>query len=216
MKTKVLQGVIGFSIFMIGILGGSLLSKIDINKKPAQKESPAPKTETSSSQTQAGIKTPEGAYDSYTVVEGDTLFGISIKFNVAAEELSKLNNITDANQIKVGQVLKIPKVNSAPTGTKIEIDIEKMQTIQQEVDQGHQPWRLDPVEVVKAEAPASYEFNATDTYTLKSKDIVKGEAEVEVKKTKTGRVYTYSVKLIQPIKKGDSGAWALSLISEVK
>ena len=213
MRAKVLQGAIGFSIFIIGIVMGSLLSKVDFAKKPVKKEDTTSKTE---AQTQPQTSSTENAYDTYTIAQGDTLFGISIKFSVSLEELSKLNNITDANQIKVGQVLKIPKADSVPVGSKIEIDLEKMQQVQGEVDQGNQPWRLDPVEVVKVEAPASYEFNAADTYTLKSKDIQKGEAEVEVKKNKSGRLYTYSVKLIQPVKKGDGGVWAISSIVEGK
>lgn len=43
---------------------------------------------------------------SYTVLKGDTLYGISKKLNIGVRELAKLNNITDINLIHVGQVLK--------------------------------------------------------------------------------------------------------------
>ena len=43
----------------------------------------------------------------YTVIPGDTLYGISNQFGVSVTELAKINNVT-ANTLKVGQVLKIP------------------------------------------------------------------------------------------------------------
>ncbi len=47
--------------------------------------------------------------DEYTIQQGDTLLGIAIRFNVDFEELASSNNITDRNNIKVGQKLKLPK-----------------------------------------------------------------------------------------------------------
>ncbi|MEY3335376.1 MAG: hypothetical protein RL566_299 [Actinomycetota bacterium] len=44
----------------------------------------------------------------YQVQAGDTLWGIARKFGVSADALAKLNGITNANLIKVGQTLKIP------------------------------------------------------------------------------------------------------------
>ena len=44
----------------------------------------------------------------YTVKSGDTLWGIASKLGVSATALASLNGITNANLLKVGQVLKIP------------------------------------------------------------------------------------------------------------
>jgi len=44
----------------------------------------------------------------YTVKSGDTLWGIASKLGVNATALASLNGITNANLIKVGQVLKVP------------------------------------------------------------------------------------------------------------
>lgn len=213
MKGKILQVALGFFIFIFGVLLGSVIPKLDLTKKSTQNKTPSSTTELPPAQT-----TPtESAYQTYTVAAGDTLLGISLKFKVSMDELSKLNNLSNANQIKIGQVLKIPQAEGATaTPSKIEIDLEKMQQVQQEVDAGKQPWRLDPVEVVKADAPASYEFNAIDTYNLKSKDVQTGNAEVEIKKTKNEKTFSYLAKLTQPVKKGDSGVWAISSIEEVK
>ena len=45
--------------------------------------------------------------DSYTVVAGDTLGEIAAQFGTTVEALVELNGLADANQIFVGQVLKL-------------------------------------------------------------------------------------------------------------
>ena len=214
MKTKIIQGILTFLIFILGILIGSQLDRLNFTKSQKNNNPSTPSSDSATSST-ASSQNSEIGYENYTILEGDTLFGISLKFGISTDELAKFNNMTDQNSIKVGQIIKIPKTSTASGEAKIEIDIEKMQAVQEEVDKGSQPWRLDPVEVVKAEAPASYELNATDTYTLKSKDVVVGEAEVEVKKNKSDKIYTYSVRLVQPITKGDTGVWAIISIKGV-
>jgi LysM repeat protein len=75
---------------------GQLL-KIPTNTPTTQ----SPTGTTSSPTTSPAVRT-------YKVQSGDTLWGIARKFNVSADALAKLNNITNANLIKVGQTLKIP------------------------------------------------------------------------------------------------------------
>ena len=54
----------------------------------------------------------------YTVKSGDTLYGISNQFGVSVSELASLNNITNADNLKVGQILKIPNTSGTnPSGT---------------------------------------------------------------------------------------------------
>ena len=55
-----------------------------------------------------------GATGKYTIKPGDTLSGIAQEFGITVEELVKLNNITDPNQIQAGQVLTVP-AKGAPT-----------------------------------------------------------------------------------------------------
>ncbi len=52
----------------------------------------------------SGSSTPK----TYTVKSGDTLTAIAIKFGTTVAEIASLNNITNINNIKVGQVLVIP------------------------------------------------------------------------------------------------------------
>jgi LysM repeat protein len=58
--------------------------------------------------------TLEVVNDSYTVKEGDTLLGIAIRLGLDLDDLVELNKIQDRNNIKVGQVLKIPKRTPTP------------------------------------------------------------------------------------------------------
>jgi LysM repeat protein len=62
---------------------------------------PAPADTTAGTSTQTGDKT-------YTVKQGDTLYGISRRFGLLVDDLKALNNLTD-NNIKIGQVLTIAK-----------------------------------------------------------------------------------------------------------
>ena len=57
-------------------------------------------------------------YETYTVVKGDTLSEIAVKYNTTVSYLAKLNNIANVNLIYVGQVLKIKeKVVVKPDGS---------------------------------------------------------------------------------------------------
>ncbi len=48
-------------------------------------------------------------YFTYTVVYGDTLSGIAVRFHTTVATLQQLNNIPNADKIKAGQVLLIPR-----------------------------------------------------------------------------------------------------------
>lgn len=50
----------------------------------------------------------EANYIIYTVVRGDTLWGIARRYNTTVDELVRLNNIKNKNLIYVGQKIKVP------------------------------------------------------------------------------------------------------------
>ena len=58
------------------------------------------------SEINGGASSP---YFTYTVVYGDTLSGIAVRFHTTVATLQKLNNIPNADKIKAGQVLLIPR-----------------------------------------------------------------------------------------------------------
>ncbi len=47
----------------------------------------------------------------YTVVSGDTLYGIAQKYNTTVDAIKILNNLT-TNKLQIGQKLKIPNINN--------------------------------------------------------------------------------------------------------
>jgi len=52
-----------------------------------------------------------GRIKAYTVVEGDTLYGIGRKFGVSADKLLELNGIANPRSMRAGQKLKVPVKN---------------------------------------------------------------------------------------------------------
>jgi LysM repeat protein len=48
-----------------------------------------------------------GSTTSYTVVAGDTLSGIASRFGTTSRNLMALNGITNANFLRIGQVLRL-------------------------------------------------------------------------------------------------------------
>lgn len=58
-----------------------------------------------SGSTEGGGTSPQ---ITHTVKSGETLYALAIRYNTTVAAIASLNNIPDPNQIKVGQVLKIP------------------------------------------------------------------------------------------------------------
>lgn len=74
--------------------------------KPAPSE---PKTAT----VPKPAETPAGKRETYTVVAGDTLRRIAVKFNTTVEALEKANNLSSASIIRTGQVLVVGPASAA-------------------------------------------------------------------------------------------------------
>lgn len=59
-------------------------------------------------------KSNKESYQEYTVESGNTLSSIAAKYGISVDDLIKANNITDPNNINVGQILKIPQKTPLP------------------------------------------------------------------------------------------------------
>lgn len=70
-----------------------------------------------------------GGLSSYTVQQGDMLSVIAERLKVSVEELKKVNNIADADQIFPGQQLRIPGGAVAPSGTSQSYTIRSGDTL---------------------------------------------------------------------------------------
>lgn len=91
---------------------------------------------------------------------------------------------------------------------KIEINDTKATELQEAVDSGQQPWRLDPLMVAEAEA-TQYGFDESDSFILEQTMASAGVAKVEA--THNGE--TYTVTLIQPTQ-GDGKIWMMRKIEK--
>ena len=71
--------------------------------------------------TPAPTPTPEPSpFEEYTVQQGDSLSSIAQRFGTTADELARINGITDPNTLDIGQKLQVPRVPSpspTPGGT---------------------------------------------------------------------------------------------------
>jgi LysM repeat protein len=76
---------------------------------PSASATPTPKPSASATPRPTASPTPTpSAVKTYTVKPGDTLTGIASRFGTTSKILMDLNSITNANLIKIGQILKLP------------------------------------------------------------------------------------------------------------
>ncbi len=87
-------------------------------------------------------------------------------------------------------------------------DQEKYQKIQDDVDNGHEPGRLDPEEVAMEFASTTLKTeNFSKSYDKIEKNVTEDHAEIFFKKDGKSVI---KVKLYQPIKKGKGGIWVVT------
>jgi LysM repeat protein len=65
-------------------------------------------TSAAAAEAAAPAPAPEPEPKTYRVASGDSLWGIARKFGVSSSALAALNGITNANLIRIGQLLQIP------------------------------------------------------------------------------------------------------------
>ncbi|WP_211263382.1 phage tail tip lysozyme [Priestia koreensis] len=131
----------------------------------------------------------DSTVSTYTVKSGDTLSGIAVKFGVTVAQLQSWNNISNADTIQIGQVLKVKAPTSGGGDSTVstytvksgdtlsEIAVKFGVTVSQ-----LQSWNnisnadtIQVGQVLKVKAPTSGSTNPT-TYTVKSGDTLSGIA----------------------------------------
>jgi peptidoglycan DL-endopeptidase LytF len=70
----------------------------------------SPPTEAATQAANATSSSSEASYIEYTVQKGDLLNNIAKKYNVTTKDILAINQISNADSLTVGQVLRIPKV----------------------------------------------------------------------------------------------------------
>ena len=68
----------------------------------------APTAAPTTAPTAAPTKRPEPSFRTYRVKPGDTLSAIAARFDTTVQAIVDLNNLANANQLSVGQILLIP------------------------------------------------------------------------------------------------------------
>ena len=94
---------------------------------------------------------------------------------------------------------------------EVELDMAALEQLQAATDQGHQPWRLDPLEVTRNEGVGLGFDPAQDTFELLPvPDPATGEAQVLVLRSEG----FYVIHLVQPMRVGPDGLWAIARVEQ--
>ena len=88
---------------------------------PESTETPVVNTTSTPAQTPAAAPTPtpDPTILQHTVVKGDNLTNIAKKYGTSVDAIQKLNKITDARKMQVGQVLAIPTPFPSPAASPV-------------------------------------------------------------------------------------------------
>jgi len=92
---------------------------------------------------------------------------------------------------------------------KINVDENAIKELQESVDSGHQPWRLEPLMVAQAE-DLGYGFSENDEFILKTTAASAATAEIEVIHNNE----KYLIKLIQVVP-GEGQIWTIYEIKKI-
>ncbi len=84
---------------------------------PNQTELPRPSFQPPVAVEPAPASLDAASVQTYTVGSGDSLSRIASRFGVSAREIAQLNDVKDANKIRVGQKLKLPPYASEVSGS---------------------------------------------------------------------------------------------------
>lgn len=147
----------------------------------------------------------------HKVVKGETLSGIAKKYGVTVDGIKSANGLKD-NNIKLGQVLKIPvkgnnvvtpKAEEPQTPVKEEevIPVPKEKVKQEEPQPQDDPQPVKetkPVEKVKLNDVSNTKVNATDNNNAKVKEIKKEMEEKGTAKVVTDKVDKTKMQVLHP------------------
>jgi hypothetical protein len=126
----------------------------------------------------------------------------SFTFHSDANEGVSLSG--DADGVVVADAIAWVGPVGSDTGVGLP-DLSSAQPFQRAVDGGDQPWRLDPLEVARADT-AAFGFGPNDPMDLIQEQ--RGAARVRAQHAETN----YEIRLIQPARLGPSGIWIVTSV----
>ena len=93
----------------------------------------------------------------------------------------------------------------------VQLDLDKMREIQEDVDQGHQPWYLDPLQTAQ-QTGTRFGFDARqDEFVLADAEEAEYSSTAKVVAVHNGEEYI--IRLVQPIKTGPEGIWVINSVT---
>lgn len=145
----------------------------------------------------------------YTIVGGDTLFGIGSRFGLRHQLIVLANGFENENIVQVGNQLVIPVLNPRTDYYRINFTIneDNASALNRQLrDESSSDW-FDPIKVAQKNAIAYFGIAEGDEFSLVEQDLSRGTAVVSAKGPKTNHIGLY-----QPKQKGERGFWTILYI----
>lgn len=152
--------------------------------------------------------------ESYTVVEGDTLYPIGLKYDLAWQKIAEVNALSEPYRLTIGQVLAIPTVAGQNSVYEVRFTTNptKASAAQSAAEAGKNTWRLDPLVSAQAELANVFGLTTKDDFRLESQDDIKGSASILATRLVQNQTKVYEILLVQPVTKGRTGIWSLDRV----
>ncbi|MCX7569992.1 hypothetical protein OS242_08440 [Tumebacillus sp. DT12] len=88
--------------------------------------------------------------------------------------------------------------------------------VQNYVDRGGNPWRLDPVETARVVGAAKLGFSKTDPFWLRGTYVDSGSGLFHALVWSRHKTCVFLLELYQPVKQGRGGIWAVERVVELE
>lgn len=141
-------------------------------------------------------------------IKEEKVFSLPEESMTAEEDQETTEETIEGEQTDTSQ----PTSQEITTGP-VQLNDEELQNVQNSVNTGSQPWRVDPLLAAMADGDEYGFSQENDQWELKSKSYegeYSGTGEAEVSVIHDGQ--TYIIQLVQPIESGESGIWAINNI----
>ncbi len=124
---------------------------------------PAVEEEVPAYDSEADDETSEPAYEAtetYTIQQGESLYGIAVRKGVSLAELQRINNIEDPRKVRAGTVLKLPPSKSAVRAVE-DAPAAPLTIAEQKADEPSQPDSAPLTEESGGQPPSPVIINAS-------------------------------------------------------
>jgi hypothetical protein len=109
-----------------------------------------------------------------------------------------------------------PRSRCGPRIGHVALAGEDFIRVQNYVDKGGNPWRLDPVQTARVVGAAKLGFDWNDRFWLRGKYVDADSGLWHALVWGTHKTCVYLIELYQPVRQGEGGIWAVERVNEME